>query len=46
MQKKKKSKRLGYLMLLPALAVILLIQIYPFLDGFKLSFTNSNLLSP
>lgn len=46
MQMKKKSNRLGYLMLLPALTVILLIQIYPFLDGVKMSFTNYNLLKP
>lgn len=43
---KKKEKRLGYLMLLPSLIVILLIQIYPFLDGVKMSFTNYNLQKP
>lgn len=33
-------------MLIPALAVILTIQIYPFLDGVRMSFTDYNLLRP
>lgn len=40
------SKRFGYVMLLPALVMILLTQIYPFFYGIGMSFTNYNLLKP
>ena len=40
------SKRLGYCMLVPALALIGLTQIYPFLYGVLMSVTDYNLLRP
>ncbi len=40
------ARRLGYLMLVPALIMILLTQIYPFLYGVLMSLTNYNLLKP
>lgn len=40
------SKRLGYWMLVPSLVLILSTQIYPFLYGVYMSFTNYNLLKP
>lgn len=39
-----KEKHSGYMLLLPALAIILLFTVYPLLDGLRLAFTNKNLL--
>ena len=42
----RKRHRAGYLFVLPASIVVLLVNIYPLLRGFYLSFTNSNALYP
>lgn len=41
-----KERYSGYLMLIPAVGVILLFTVYPLLDGLRLAFTNKNLLLP
>ncbi|WP_320128619.1 sugar ABC transporter permease [uncultured Sphaerochaeta sp.] len=43
--RKKSAFKLGYLMLLPAVILLVATQIYPFLYGIGMSFTNYNLLS-
>lgn len=40
------SKKLGYFMIIPATILILLISIYPLLNGILLSFQKYNLLKP
>lgn len=44
--KKLKSNALGYKMLMPASLLILLVSIYPLLNGFSLAFQDYNLLRP
>ena len=42
----KQRRRLGYLLLLPASLVILIVSVYPLIYGIYLSFRNQNFLKP
>lgn len=41
-----RTNRLAYLMLLPAILLTLMVRVYPFLSGLRLSLTDYNLLRP